>query len=350
MPPGGQQGGLVHQIFQVRAGKAAGTPGQLLQVHILRQRLVPGVHPQDFLPALCIGGTYVDLPVEAARPQQGGVQNVLPVGGRQDHHALVGAESVHLHQELVEGLFPLVMAAAQAGAPLAPHGVDLVDEDNSRRLFFGLVKEIPHPAGAHAHIELHKVGARDGQEMDSRLSGHGLGQQGFTGARRAHQQNALGDAGPQIQKALGVPEKLHNLLELGLLLLGPRHVGEGHLLGLVLPAAGPGPAKAGGALHAAAPAAAVLAEEHAVPEQAEHHQNPNPGQEREPDRGPESGLIVIGQQSGVFLAHQQVVEVKIEHPEVGQLIGHLGAEAQILPQGEGDGGIGDHHLGDLLLF
>ena len=99
--PGGQQGRLVEEVLQVRAGEARGAPGDVRQVHILGQGLVLGVDLQDLLPAPDVRQAHVDLPVEAAGAQQGGVQDIRPVGGRQDHHALVAAEAVHLHQELV---------------------------------------------------------------------------------------------------------------------------------------------------------------------------------------------------------------------------------------------------------
>ena len=77
-----------------------------------------------------LGQRHDDLAVEAARAQQGGVEDVGPVGGRHHHDALGGLEAVHLGEHLVEGLLPLVVAAAEAGAALAADGVDLVDEDD----------------------------------------------------------------------------------------------------------------------------------------------------------------------------------------------------------------------------
>ncbi len=37
-------GGLVHQIFQIRTGKSRCRTGNLLDIHILRQRLIFGVY------------------------------------------------------------------------------------------------------------------------------------------------------------------------------------------------------------------------------------------------------------------------------------------------------------------
>ena len=54
------------------------------------------------------------LPVEATRAQQRRVQNVRPVGRRDDDDASVTLKAVHLRQQLVERLLALVVAAADA--------------------------------------------------------------------------------------------------------------------------------------------------------------------------------------------------------------------------------------------
>ena len=278
--------------------------------------------PEDLLPALEIGTAHVDLPVEPARPQEGRVQDVRPVGGRQDHHALVAGEAVHLHQELVQGLLPLVVAAAQARAPLAAHGVDLVDEHHGGGHLLGLLKEVPDPAGAHAHVELHEVGAGDGQELDPGLPGHRLGQQGLAGARRAHQQHALGDAGPQVQVLLRGLEEVHDLPQLLLLLVGTGHVGKAHLL-LALGAeadlrfAEPPPL-----VHPAAP---LGPDRHVLPQQEHSSDEQHVDQHLAPPGRGVNGIIVVIRQNpiGLLLADQ-----------VPQLL----PEALHAAQGVGDGG------------
>ena len=350
-PAGGQEGGLVHQILQVGAGEAAGGLGDDRQVHILAQGLVPAVDLQDGLPAPDVGQAHVHLTVEPAGAQQGGVQDVHPVGGGHDDDPLVGGKAVHLHQELVQGLLPLVVAAAQAGASLAAHGVDLVDEDDGGAVLLGLVEQVPDPAGAHAHIELHKVRAGDGEEMDSGLAGHGPGQQSLAGARRAHQQHALGDAGPQGDEALGVLEELHDLPEFLLFLVGAGHVAKGDLfIALVGQGAGARPAKPGGFVPAAATAA--LAEEHKVPHQGEQGEDGQIGYKGHPHRGRGVlGVVVIVQNAQPVLLHQQVVELVVEQLEGVELPGDYVGAVHRLPQREHQIVVGVHrHLGNLLLL
>ena len=159
MLPGREQGRLVHQVLQVGAGKAHGAPGYVGQVHPVCQGHVPGMDPQDFLPGLALGPLQDHLAVEATGPHQGRIQHVGPVGGGDDHYRLVRLEAVHLHQDLVQRLLALVVAAPQAGAALAAHGVDLVDEDNGRGLTLGVLEQVAHPRGPHPHEHFHELGA-----------------------------------------------------------------------------------------------------------------------------------------------------------------------------------------------
>ena len=53
-------------------------------------------------------------------------------------------EPVHLDEELVQRLLPLVVPAAEPGAAAAAYGVDLVHEDDAGRRLLGLLEEITH--------------------------------------------------------------------------------------------------------------------------------------------------------------------------------------------------------------
>ena len=130
-----------------------------LEVDVGSDPLVLAVHLQDGSRSSRSGSGHHDLAVEPAGPQEGGVEDVGPVGGGHHDHALGGVEAVHLREHLVEGLLALVVPAAEAGAPLAADGVDLVDEDDGRRLLAGRLEEVADPAGADADEHLHEVRA-----------------------------------------------------------------------------------------------------------------------------------------------------------------------------------------------
>ena len=119
----------------------------------------------------------MNLAVEASRAEQGLVEHVGTVGGRHDDDARVGAEAVHFGEQCVERVLALVVAAhGGVLAACAPHGVNLVDEDDAWCFLLGLSEDVAHTAGAHADKHLHEVGAAHGEEWHARLAGHGLGQ------------------------------------------------------------------------------------------------------------------------------------------------------------------------------
>jgi hypothetical protein len=171
-----------------------------------------------------------DAPVEAPGPEQSRVEHVRAVGGGDEDDPLVRLEAVHLHEQLVERLLALVVPAAQASPAVAADGVDLVDEDDAGGVLLALLEEVPDAARAHAHEHLDEVGAGDGEEGHSGLAGHGPGEERLPRARRAHEQDALGDAAAQLGELLRVLEEGDDLLELVLGLVDAGHVGEGDLV------------------------------------------------------------------------------------------------------------------------
>mmetsp|Transcript_37659 Transcript_37659/g.96234 ORF Transcript_37659/g.96234 Transcript_37659/m.96234 type:complete len:453 (-) Transcript_37659:119-1477(-) len=218
--PGGDEGGLVANVGNVRAGEAGGEGGHALGdlVNVVCEREVGEVHLVDLVPALDVGLVDRDLAVEAAGAEEGGVEDVDAVGARHDDDASEGVEAVHLDQELVERVLPLVVAAHAPLAPRPPHRVDLVDEDDAGGVGAGLAEEVTDPRGAHPDKHLDEVGPRDGEERDRSLPGHGLGHERLAGAGRAAEESPLGDLGADLAKLLGVLEKLDKLhdLDLGL--------------------------------------------------------------------------------------------------------------------------------------
>ena len=220
------EGSLVDHVGQLRAGGAGGGPGDGVQVHVVPQLHLLGVDLQDVLTALQVRQLHGHPPVEPAGPQQGGVQGLRPVGRGQDHHTLGGLEAVHLGEELVQGLLPLVVPAHAGAVPLLANGVDLVDEHDAGGLLVGLAEQVADLVGAHTHEHLHELRPGDGKEGDVGLAGHGLGQQRLAGARRAHQQHALGHLRADGLVLLGIVEEVHNLHQVLLCLLLASHVGE----------------------------------------------------------------------------------------------------------------------------
>ena len=229
-----------------------------------------------------------DLPVEAARAQQRRIEHVGPVGGGDDDDAFVGLEAVHLDEQLVQRLLALVVAAAEAGAAVTADGVDLVDEDDAGRVLLGLLEHVAHARCADADEHLDEVGARDREERNVGLAGHGARDQRLAGARRADQQAAARDAPAEPLELLRIAQEFDDLLQIGLGLVDARHVLErdaalplGQQLGLGLAEA-----------HGAAAARLHLA--HEEDPHADQQQHREPVDQHAQDRG----HVVLGRPGG----------------------------------------------------
>ena len=223
----GAEGGLVHQVCQVGTHRTGGGLGNLLQVNVITELNLAGVHLEGIQSALEVGAIHDDAPVKPAGTQQRLVQNLRAVGGGQAHDTLGRLEAVNFIEQLVQRLL-LLGVIAVAVIPGATHGIDFVNENDAGGNFGGLLEQVTHPAGTHAHEHLYKVRAGDGEEGNPRLSCHSLGKQRLAGTGRANQQRTLGKLGADFGVLLGVVEEINDFGQgfLGFVLTG--HILKGH--------------------------------------------------------------------------------------------------------------------------
>ena len=217
------------------------------------------MHAQNLQPAVQVGQFHGDAAVEAAGAQQRLVEDLGAVRRAEHDDALLGVESVHLGQQLVQRLLALVVAADAGAVALLADGVDFVDEHDAGRLLRGLPEQVAHArrAGADEHLDERRAGHEE--ERAAGLAGHGLGQQRFAGAGRADQQRALRDLGADGGVAAGVFQNVDDFNQrlLGLVLSG--HVAEARLALLDVELFGAAPGEAERAEAAASARAAVAA-------------------------------------------------------------------------------------------
>ncbi len=276
---GGEERGLVHEVGEVRAREPGGLAGQVVDVDLLRQRLAASVDLEDLRPSLPVRTVHDDLPVEPARPQQRGVEDVRPVRGGDQDDVVLHLEPVHLDQQLVQRLLALVVTAAEAGAAVAADCVDLVHEDDAGRVLLGLLEEVPDARRADADEHLDEVGAGDREERHAGLAGDRAGKQRLAGAGRAVEQHALRDPGAERLELLRVLQELLDLLQFLDRLVDPRHVPERDLRRVDRQPFG---ARLAEAHHPRATALDRVHQEYPEPEQQDEGQDVR--QQREPAR------------------------------------------------------------------
>ena len=155
---GGQKRRLVDQVGEIGARESRRAARDHARVHVGRQRHLFHVNLENLLAAQDVRVRHHDLAVEAAGAQQRRIQHVRPVGRRDQDHALGRIEAVHFDQQLVQGLLALIIAAAQAGAAMTADRVDLVDENDARRVLLALLEHVAHAARPDTDEHLDEVG------------------------------------------------------------------------------------------------------------------------------------------------------------------------------------------------
>ena len=155
----GQKCGFVQHVGQVSTGEAGGFAGQNCQVDTLRHGLALGVDFQNFLATLHVGSIHLNLAVKSSRAQQRRVQNVGAVCRRNENHVGLRVKTIHLDEELVQGLLTLIVAAPHAGTTVSTDSVDFVDKDNGWRVLFGLGEEVSNAGGSHTDKHFDEIRA-----------------------------------------------------------------------------------------------------------------------------------------------------------------------------------------------
>ena len=178
---GGGDGALVHEVLKLGARETGSTTGDGLEVDIGLEGLATGVDAKDALTALEVGKINGDLTIETAGTEEGLIENIDTVGGGNGDNAGVAIETVHLDEDLVDGLLALVVATGETGTTLTTDGIDLINEDDAGGVLLGLAEDVTDTGGTDANEHLDELGTRDGDEGYAGLTGHGLGEKGLTG-------------------------------------------------------------------------------------------------------------------------------------------------------------------------
>eukprot|EP00038_Savillea_parva_P002189 m.111489 g.111489 ORF g.111489 m.111489 type:complete len:439 (-) comp10753_c1_seq1:45-1361(-) len=307
---GRKQRSFVHQVRQVSTRETGRATGNQHRLHPIGQRHFLHVNLENLLTTDDVRQPDNDLAVKATRAEQRRIQYVRTVGGGNHDNAFVALEAVHLYQQLVQCLLTLVVTATHASATMAANGIDLVDEDDTGALLLGLLEHVTDTRGTHAHEHFHEVRTGDREEWHLGLAGNRLGEQGLTSTRLTHHQYALGDTATKTLELAGIPQEIHQLLDVFLGLVDTGNVTKGgfdlilaHQAGFTL-AKGHRPFATATALHLSH-------------EKYEQRDNDKDGEGSHQQLGPETLTLrlltddfhVVGQQ----IIHQLVV-------------GHLGAD------------------------
>mmetsp|Transcript_5696 Transcript_5696/g.8390 ORF Transcript_5696/g.8390 Transcript_5696/m.8390 type:complete len:204 (+) Transcript_5696:1126-1737(+) len=174
------------------------------------------MYTKDAGTSLEVGKVNGNLTVETSRTEEGVIEDIKTVGSGNGDDSRVAIETVHLNQNLVQGLFTLVVTSSESCTTLTSNGINLINEDDARGVLLGLVKHITHTRSSNSNEHLHEFGTRNGDEWHTGLSSNSLGEEGLTGTRGSVKDNTTRNAASILSVSLRLLQEVNYLSELEL--------------------------------------------------------------------------------------------------------------------------------------
>mmetsp|Transcript_26590 Transcript_26590/g.48252 ORF Transcript_26590/g.48252 Transcript_26590/m.48252 type:complete len:366 (-) Transcript_26590:152-1249(-) len=168
------------------------------------------MYGQNTGPSLKVGQVYSNFTVKTSGTKKGCIKNIHAIGGCNSDDSRVSIETVHLHQNLIDGLFSLIITSSKTCTTLPSDGINLINENNAGRILLRLRKDITNTRGTHTHKHLHKFRTRNRDKWHTGLSGHSLGQERFTGSGGSVEDDTAGNAASVLGIGLGLFEKVND--------------------------------------------------------------------------------------------------------------------------------------------
>ena len=279
---------FVADVGYIGTGESGSVLGYEVEVEVFGKLQALDVYLEDLLALVEVGKCDMDLAVETAGTHKGLVEDVSAVGSGQDDDSRVGVETVHLGEQLVKGVFTLVVGReSHVLATGTSDGVDLVYEDDAGGFLLGLLEQVTHARCAHAHEHLDEVGAGNGEERNVGLAGHGLGEKRFARAGRAYEEGSLGDLSAEGGILPGILEEVDDLHHLLLGSVQTCYILEGDVVGAFFCelASGLADIEDAAASGSAAAHVAAHAAEHEHPHENEQEREDDPLEDVNPGLG-----------------------------------------------------------------
>mmetsp|Transcript_56794 Transcript_56794/g.164778 ORF Transcript_56794/g.164778 Transcript_56794/m.164778 type:complete len:390 (+) Transcript_56794:14-1183(+) len=222
--------GLSAHGLALGSARAAHLRGDLAEIDSAHEVHLPRVDLQNFQPRVLVRVRELDLPVDATRSEKRLIEDVDAVSGHDHLDVRRGFEAVQLIQQLKHRPLHLGVAALLSFHTRGADGIDLVHEDDGRRVLSSHDEKLANHSAALADVFLHELTAGDADEAALRVVGDRPRKQRLAGARWAVQQHPLRLRDAQSLEDLGMFDRqLDDLLDLLDLLVDSAH----HLVGAV---------------------------------------------------------------------------------------------------------------------
>ena len=223
----GIQHGFIQQILDLRSRKPPGHLHQRIQRNVPRNGFSVQMNVDNGPTGFRVGITNENIFVHATWSHERRVQEIHTVG-RTNHKNTVGMlEPVQINQQLVQCLILLWIGTHHVVTTFASQRINLVNENNTRLVFFGQFEQLAYACGADPHIFLGKFATRNRDKRHVELPTEPFGHQGFTVAWRTLENDTFGSTHIVLAVLFVMHENVGSLKELLFNFIVPAYIIKG---------------------------------------------------------------------------------------------------------------------------
>src|SRR5699024_10924508 len=95
--------------------------------------------------------------VESTWTKERSVQYIWTVSRGKNNDSFISTKTIHLDEQLVQGLFTLVVSTTKPSTTLTTNSINLINKYNTRCIFLCVFKQIMHQASTDPNEHLNKV-------------------------------------------------------------------------------------------------------------------------------------------------------------------------------------------------
>src|SRR6266566_8908939 len=164
---------------------------------------------QHLQPAIAIRHANLDLTVKSARPTQSRIYRIRTIRRPDHHHLSPRLETIHQRQELRRNSFLYLSSDLFS---LRRNRINLVDEDDRRRILLCFLENVPQPFLAFSIIFAHDLWSAYAEKVRVRLTRNRSSYQSLPRAWRSMKQDTFRRLDSQSLKQLRMSQRELNHL------------------------------------------------------------------------------------------------------------------------------------------
>ncbi len=221
---------FIEKIAELSSRESDRDGSDLIPVHISIEWLALRMYFEDLLAIFEGWETDGHTSIESSWSQKCLIEDIGAIGRCHDDDIGIIIESVHLGQDLIQGLLTLIMSPSDTRRSLLPDSIDLIDEYDRRGFLTSFFEKISYTGSTDSDEHLDELRSRNREKWNFRFSGDCTSKESLPGTRRSLKEYATWDLRTKIFVLHRIFEEVDDLDQICFLFVRSCDIRKCHLL------------------------------------------------------------------------------------------------------------------------